>query len=267
MVLTPGGRIPIEVDTTKFSSSSTIGDARCAGAVVASLDPSELDGMVVRSTNKIVALQDSIDSFVTLLYADKQTIRVSVHLSPQSPTVRSSFVALSQLCSASLLFDIRRRFLSAWGVLRHLGTHDEEFGCFAEAVTRSLGIEVPLRVAHDDDAWAQMSKHPIHQQLLNDSALRGLRFPDTLSRRWPEFAVHAEMSRTLHALHLFAEELKVDGSRRHELTMLAPLLLRLGHCVGPDWVEYWLRNCPDVIDDWQLSSSCEYLPIRVTYTF
>lgn len=257
VLLTPGGRINVEVDSTKCSPSRSEDDVLCAGVVVASCNPSDLDGLIVHSPQELLTFTDPIDSFVTLTYSDGRVIRVSVDLSPQSRTVRSAFISLSHLCSTPLTFDVRQRFLSAWGASRHIGTDEDEFACFSEAVLGALDIDAVHAVDEEGDAWAQMSKHSIHKRLVNDSALRGLSLPDASQHTLMGFAVHAEMSRTLHALHLLAEELKVGGSRRRELSLLVPLLLRLGQCVGPDWVEYWLRNCPDMGDKWQLSSLCE----------
>lgn len=259
ILLTPGGRIHVEVDSTKCSPSRPEGDIQCTGVLVASGDASNLDGLIIHSPRVPVAFTDPIDSFVTLIYSDNRVVRVSTNLSPQSHTVRSAFIALSHLCSTRLLFEIRGGFLSSWGASRHIGTDEDEFACFTEAVTAALGVDA-VHSAHEyeSDAWSQMSKHSIHTRLLNDSALRGLRFPNVSQRTRMGFAVHAEMPQTLHALHLLAEELKVNGSRRCELTILVPLLLRLGHCVGPDWVEYWLRNCPDLGNDWQFSGLCEF---------
>lgn len=208
------------------------------------------------------------------------SIRISANFSPSSPLVRSSFLILSHLISTTLLHSLRTRFLRTWYTLYNLGgTEAEQWECFERAVLGATSgdppspghwaIVPPLR-----SNWLKMGGHWTSENRRDDPALRYLRHPPSSSASLnPGFGSsaggagggmgkmaprqHPELEQLLHALHLLAEEVKMDGARREsgELRLIAGLLVKLGVGVGEDWVEYWLRACPELGTGWEIESS------------
>lgn len=252
-LVTPGGSIEMVIDYALFGSSSAK-DALCAGHVVPRRNGvrNPQDSTLLLPSK----LANAVGPLVSVIFSDGAALRVTTDLSPRSLLVRSAFVVMSRLCSSALMFDIRRRYLDLFWERGGCDTH-EEFQCLSNALLSALEFH-PVEGYGSSDGWLQMARHSIHRRLINDQALRSLWLPQESQAMSPMVRQHPEIPQVLHSLHLLGEELKVDGLRRHELSTLAPLLIQLAYSVGTDWVEYWLRTCPDVVGDWRLSdySAC-----------
>jgi hypothetical protein len=253
-LVTPGGAMEMDIDYTLFTSGK---DAPCAGHIVPRRGGVRIsqDGALPLPSK----LTDAVGALVSVILSNGASLRVTADLSPRSTLVRSAFVVISHLCSSALIFEIRQRYLDLIWRSRGCDSH-QEFQCFSEALLSVLKFD-PTEAFHTSVAtygWSQMARHSVHRRLSNDQALHALRLPQESQAILPMMPQRREIAQVLHSLHLLGEEVKIDGLRRHELPILAPLLIQLAYPVGTDWVEYWLRTCPDVVDDWRLSdfSAC-----------
>lgn len=250
----PGGDMEVDVDNVLFASGQ---NAPCAGRIVPRRGGVRVlqDGALPLPSK----LVNAVGALVSVMFSNGVSLRVTTDLSPRSALVRSAFVTMSHLCSSTLIFETRQRYLNS--IWRRKGCDSfEEFQCFSNALLSVLEFD-PMEALTSSIAthgWSQMARHSVHRRLFNDQALRALRLPQDPQAISPMIHQHREIIQVLHSLHLLGEELKVDGLRRHELPILVPLLIQLAYPVGTDWVEYWLRTCPDVVDDWRLSdfSAC-----------
>jgi len=249
-LITPGGPIDIDIDYT-LSTLPFSKDAPCAGHVMPRRDGVRTQDSALRLPLRLV---NAVGALVSVVFSNRVSLRVTADLSPRSALVRSAFVVMSHLCSSALMFDIRRRYLDLFWKRRGCSSH-EEFQCFSNALLSALEFDLTEgdKSGAATHGWLRMARHSVHQHLFNDQALRGLRLPQESQVISPMMRLHHEIPQVLHSLHLLGEEVKINGLRRHELSTLAPLLIQLAYSVGTDWVEYWLRICPDVVDDWRLS--------------
>ncbi|KAF8305830.1 hypothetical protein DL93DRAFT_2172426 [Clavulina sp. PMI_390] len=209
---------------------------------------------------RVVSLKDPEGAFVTVVFEGGQEQRTCTDLSPRNPLVRSALHVLAQICPTQVFQELRARFLSERHVTQ--AGEDGEFECFSKAVidflsgTTHIGHTTPAA----SGPWSRMKSHRIYQQKRSDRALRTIKISSRPSSSSPlpssPTLSHPFLTPITHALHLLGEELKLDSRKQEQLLMLVPLIVKLGYGVGPDWVEYWLRTCPDVCGiNWDLVSS------------
>lgn len=250
-LLTPSGSIEVTIEDVP----SAIRVNQAFGQLVARA--STVDVATGNFSRLPVQLTQAQGAFVTLTFSDGRSLRVCTDLSPQSSLVRSALVVMAQLCSPALFVNVRTRFMSLWAQRGSCGSDEEEFLCFSSAVIQLTdgsaaegGVDNTLR-----GPWQQMKSHPMYRRTGSDRALQGLTLRSSSRLAAGVSQNHPELPVLLHALHLLGEELKIDGRKKQQLLILAPLLIRLGSSVGPDWVEHWLRTCPDAVSEWKLSTS------------
>lgn len=274
-VATPNGTMPVIVQPISSPSSSSApssspeeSGAQPFGRLVARL------ATVLAPTPKPIRLAHAHGHFVSVIYADGSSMRVCTDMSPLSSLVRSCFQILAQLCSSPFVLGVRLAFLLG---AKEIGGgeigEEREFGAFAEALMdvlnrdaepapgMSLGLSLSDGPPAPSDAWSKMLAHPVYARLSTDPALQSLPMPlptfHPPSSPSPRQRAHPDLMRATHALHLLGEELKMDCRRYGELGRLARLMIRLGGAVGQDWMEYWLRVCPDSAGEWKYSHICE----------
>lgn len=250
-LLTPSGSIEVAIEDVP----GPMQDSQTFGQLVAR--DSTVGGAISDSSRLPIQLAQAQGAFVTVTFSDRRSLRVCTDLSPQSALVRSAFVVMAQLCSPSLCVNVRSRFLSLWRQRGSCGSDEEEFLCFSSAVIHLMDDHAAESDAENPltGPWQQMKSHPVYRRAGSDRALQRLTLHSTSRPGAGAPQNHPELPLLLHALHLLGEELKINGRKKQQLLILAPLLIRLGSSVGPDWVEYWLRTCPDAVSEWKLSTS------------
>jgi anaphase-promoting complex subunit 1 len=203
------------------------------------------------------SLSSPARSSVNLVYTDGSSTRLSTHLYPQSIPVALSFQALAFVLPSPTLWAVRMEYLKR----RRFGNEREEWRAFEDAVLEIVsagGVTAAeeeearrVQAEGENDAWTALADSTAHSKFSSNSAISGLSLPAASSKRvLSSPGAASNHAPFLWALHLLGEDLKFNVSYHYQITMLAPLLIKLAKMVRWEWADYWARWCPEAADGW-----------------
>lgn len=259
-ILTHGTReIPINIGTPNSNS-------------VITPDATRMDIDVGQSPTishgKVVAVEGSVSSSVTLRFAEGWSSRVVFNLRPGPGLTRKCLHSLSQTLPADICFALHRNFLELWSV-QGLSTSDGiDFQCFTAALycTFDLKDAADPPLPPPDTAvgsWQGLANSPSHHRFREDASLKNLVLPSA-ALPTPQFhrKPHQLLAPLLYTLHTLGEELRLDVHHYQLLLQLAPVICKIAFVIRPEWADYWKRLCPDAISTWPSpTGSSKHLPL------
>jgi anaphase-promoting complex subunit 1 len=75
--------------------------------------------------------------------------------------------------------------------------------------------------------------------------------------------VNPLLAPVLYALHMLAEDLRLDVLRYESLMLLIPFICQIAHIVRPEWADYWKRLCPNIMPGWPAPATTRQFAILV----
>ncbi|KAF8990247.1 hypothetical protein BDQ17DRAFT_1372131 [Cyathus striatus] len=202
--------------------------------------------------SRVVCVEESHSSTVTLAYEDGRRAVASFDLSPTDQLTKDCLQALSAVLPGSIMFPLHMLFLEYWSKHNFSTADVTEFECFRRALYTQfeLGNTKP---PNPSDPWSKLGQSQSHANFRDDPALRNLKLPpNTIPRKPIPSSSQPSMmiAPVLYTLHTLGEYLRLQVSRFNSVLLLAPIICRLAIAVRPEWADYWKRLVPDTMDTW-----------------
>ncbi|KAI0958209.1 hypothetical protein AcV7_004089 [Taiwanofungus camphoratus] len=209
----------------------------------------------------ITAVQDAVESSVTVTFSDGASVRTTIDLIPRDMLTGQCLLMLAMTLPAEPYFALHSQFLWKWSLQDLAISDDIEFASFAWALYKVIEIEQQSDSVSQmsvNDPWCTLSCTPSASRSREDSVLKKLKLPPSsvISPGTPKPAghPHALLVPVLYALHHVAEDLRLTVCRYHALLRLVPVICRIAIVVRPEWADYWKRLCPDAMEEWPSSA-------------
>ncbi|CCM03331.1 uncharacterized protein FIBRA_05460 [Fibroporia radiculosa] len=241
--------LPLHVTLTTGRDSSNV-----------DVDPNSLRSQTYLSSSKAaVAVNEAVESSVTIMFADRSRCRATIDLTPRDLASRQCLMMLALTLPSDLFFVLHHRYLVNWSRKGLNVSPEVSFSAFASALYETFGIDqdtrpVQLPRTRIDDSWQAMARTASCFRFRDDTVLRKLQLPTPYPISNPVLKASAKASRYLGpillALHNVAEDMRLMTDRAQELLRLVPVLCRIAILVRPEWADYWKRLCPDAMDAW-----------------
>lgn len=234
-----GRKTPIEVNRV----STVDGRDEVARQLAFSLSMT-LDGNGNSSRGGIVDIVDANGSRVTVVYSDGERVRVSLDFTLPQGLVRRSMEALSYALSPLEYEELTEACIAKLQSIPHWKRLEpgELWRVFAEVLCVKCGLpSSPVPDMREDmlSSWATQSD-PVLRRL----ALR-VRSSRAQAGMQPPVNPAPSTPRILLAMHLIAQDCRLACTTEADLSLLAPMILRLASAIGrADWVDYWRRLMP-----------------------
>jgi anaphase-promoting complex subunit 1 len=211
---------------------------------------------------KIVLLQDAVHSSLTLVHEDGSKSRASFNLVPSDPLTLQTLHILASPLPPIEFFVLHRTFLEIWSAQGLRTSDGVEFQCLFASVSKIFNLEGSIQTSPQSTSWDAMSSSCSVIRFCDDPALRRLSLPPiSKPNAIQPFSgtPRVYLGPVLWALHLLAEELRLQINHFQSVLRLAPLICRIACIIRPEWADYWKRRCPEALLDWPLqrtTSTC-----------
>lgn len=205
--------------------------------------------------NGVLSLKDSVNSSVSLTFADRSIARISINLIPDELLTKQCLFMLSMMLPAQFFFDLHHRFLLKWSLRGYSSIDDDTFNSFKDAVFEILSIPNPSSKL-DTNSWNNLCMTSSLTRYDDDPAFRRLKLPPSL-RTMPakiSYKPHEHTGVVLHGLHYVGLNLWLNVRRHRDLLKLATVVCKLAIVVRPEWADFWKRISPDALDYWPSSA-------------
>ncbi|CAL1698012.1 unnamed protein product [Somion occarium] len=217
--------------------------------------------------NGVLSLKDSVNSSVSLTFADRSIARISINLIPDELLTKQCLFMLSMMLPAQFFFDLHHRFLLKWSLRGYSSIDDDTFNSFKDAVFEILSIPNPSSKL-DTNSWNNLCMTSSLTRYDDDPAFRRLKLPPSL-RTMPakiSYKPHEHTGVVLHGLHYVGLNLWLNVRRHRDLLKLATVVCKLAIVVRPEWADFWKRISPDALDYWPSSadSTTSYVDERLS---
>ncbi|KAL6308208.1 hypothetical protein BKA93DRAFT_725930 [Sparassis latifolia] len=215
----------------------------------------------VPSDGGVIAIEDALDSSITVVFSNSSRFRVTINMMPHDPTARQCLLMLAMILPADTSFALHSRFLSKWSQQNFSIVEDVEFGAFTAALYEVLQLERPDPVPRPSidpnisRPWPALAGSTSYSRFGEDPALQSLQLPPPSLRtayvcKQPDKPTHPLLAPVLNALHYVAEDMRCLVYKHPALLKLVPVICRIAMVVRPEWADFWKRLCPEAIDVW-----------------
>ena len=228
-------------------------ETTAAADVDMDIDPND-DSL--RTHGGVTAVQDVVQSSVTLCCTDGWKTRTSLNLITQDLLTSQALKVLSLSLPPELNFTLHHTFLILWSSKGNPTCEAVDFDFFSDALYEVFDLRdvvCPPNQSTEANSWRTLSSSRSYNQFREDPVLRGLKLPPRIDTRTiPRRSrpSHKYLAHVLQALHTLGEDLRFITHHYDSVLRLAPIICHIALVIAPGWADYWKRLCPDSTPCW-----------------
>lgn len=243
-------------------------------------DSNEDISMSLAYESGIISLQQAWQSHIILKYEDGVVQQATLDLQPCNNLTNDVLQVLQQALPIPEYNSLRRRHLHTWLERKKPFEIRMELDCLWSALFEAVGCEtrslyypppLPARQAVGTQAYFAVSSSAAHLRFSDDISLSAFRIPQENHKPPPRVRASSQLAvPVLFCLHILGQSLKVDHTRKVDLELLVPAILRLCNQIAPEWADYWSRICPDAEGAWDALYNgiiLTYLSFKFSHAF
>lgn len=230
------------------------------------------DSSQVVSLDHVVALKHVCVSSVYMEMSDGKVYFARMDMSPSDPLVTQAMQMIALVLPEDQAFDLHQKFLELWSQRYFRTSPSLEFQELTLALFSLLDLRLVYPFKHEESitsssVWERFSVLTTSNRSFDDDpALKRLKLPTPpTTQHYFLFTLNVNplLAPVLYALHMLAEDLRLDVLRYESLMLLIPLICQIAHIVRPEWADYWKRLCPNIMPGWPAPATTRQFAILV----
>jgi len=204
--------------------------------------------------------------------SDGKVYFARMDMSPSDPLVTQAMQIIALVLPEDQTFDLHQKFLELWSQRYFRTSPGLEFQEFTLALFSLLDLKLVYPFKHEESitsssVWERFSALTTSNRSFDDDpALKRLQLPTPpTTQHYFLFTLNVNplLAPVLYALHMLAEDLRLDVLRYESLMLLIPLICQIAHIVRPEWADYWKRLCPNIMPGWPAPATTRQFAILV----